>query len=146
MGSSFTAAVDADAEVTVVVDGAAMGEEGDFDLNITQVGLLEGDCCATDDSAGCDQAVATNCVCSFVPECCTGEWNELCVGLAGSQCGAGCDPVPGGTCCDAMDGVTGCDTPAIQDCVCAFDAYCCDTEWDATGVAEGVDCCNAECA
>jgi len=144
--SSFVAAVDADDEITLVVDGAAMGEEGDFELGITQVGLLEGDCCETDDSPGCEQSVATNCVCGFIPECCTGDWTEVCTGLAGAQCGAGCDPVDGGTCCDVMRGMGGCDTAGIEDCVCAIDDYCCDTEWDETCVGVAVDYCNADCA
>lgn len=143
--SEFTAAVNVDDVVTVVVDGAAAGEEGDFDFNITQVGPLEGDCCATDATSGCQDAVTTNCVCGLVPDCCTGEWDDFCVGVAATQCAAGCAAIPGGSCCDVQAGPN-CDTPAIQDCVCEYDDFCCTDTWDDTCVAEAVGICNAECA
>ncbi|MBW2458903.1 MAG: hypothetical protein JRI68_30670 [Deltaproteobacteria bacterium] len=41
----------------------------------------------------------------------------------------------GGDCCDTHD-TPGCGETTVQDCVCAQDSYCCDTEWDGTCVAE----------
>jgi hypothetical protein len=53
-------------------------------------------------------------------------------------------PDDDGNCCIAHMGV-GCEVPAIQQCVCGMDAYCCNTEWDdiCTGIA--IDNCNANC-
>jgi len=42
-----------------------------------------------------------------------------------------------GSCCEDNNSI-GCVDPDIVDCVCAFDSYCCETEWDAT-CAEQVD-------
>ena len=35
-----------------------------------------------------------------------------------------------GSCCEAR-GAGGCGDSAVEACVCALDAYCCETEWDA---------------
>jgi hypothetical protein len=39
-------------------------------------------------------------------------------------------------CCEVTEGVAGCGDADIEDCVCAVDSYCCDTEWDAICVDE----------
>jgi hypothetical protein len=40
-----------------------------------------------------------------------------------------CDVTDGHNCCDRFHG-PGCSNPAIRDCVCAVDPYCCETDWD----------------
>jgi hypothetical protein len=40
-----------------------------------------------------------------------------------------------GNCCEP-DGSAGCEIPEVQDCVCALDAFCCETEWDANCAME----------
>lgn len=154
--SEFTTAIAADQQVTIVVDGADMGQEGDYDFNITQGGVIAGDCCAADATAGCQDAAVTNCVCGFAdpgfggpaPDddtCCTGEWFDFCASMAGAICEGGCAGTPGGSCCDAaMAG--GCDVAEVQDCVCAFDSYCCDTAWDGECAFKGQLFCNADCS
>ena len=44
-------------------------------------------------------------------------------------------------CCDFNHG-SGCNDPAVQACVCAADAYCCDTQWDrlCTTQVESLGC------
>jgi hypothetical protein len=40
-----------------------------------------------------------------------------------------------GNCCEP-DGSMGCEVPEVQDCVCAEDPFCCETEWDVNCAAE----------
>ena len=41
-----------------------------------------------------------------------------------------------GDCCEPADGMVGCGDDEVEACVCAEDAYCCDTEWDSYCVSE----------
>jgi hypothetical protein len=153
--AAFNAVLVADQEISIVVDGADADAVGSYELNIEQAGVLAGDCCAADDSAGCESAATTQCVCgadigdlagAFDPaQCCAGDWTEACAGLAQSQCDAGCDTVDGGSCCDGESGAPGCDTMAVEECTCALDEYCCDTEWDAVCVEMAQTFCFATC-
>jgi hypothetical protein len=52
--------------------------------------------------------------------------------------------VDGGSCCMAQMGA-GCDVPEVQDCVCAFDDFCCTDTWDDQCVGEAVNNCAAIC-
>jgi hypothetical protein len=55
------------------------------------------------------------------------------------------DPPPDdGNCCYSHQG-PGCEVPAIQQCVCALDAYCCNSGWDSTCASEAINDCNANC-
>jgi hypothetical protein len=63
------------------------------------------------------------------------------VDTGGAADGGGDDP---GTCCAAHDG-TGCSNATIQQCVCDFDAFCCETQWDATCVEEAGSQCGVTC-
>ena len=55
------------------------------------------------------------------------------------------DCVPADTDCCIDNGSPGCDFQPVQDCVCAFDAYCCDTEWDGLCADEAVADCGLLC-
>ena len=58
---------------------------------------------------------------------------------------AGCsNQTPGGTCCVAHGGI-GCSVFSIQQCVCAFDPFCCNTAWDSACVSGAINSCNAGC-
>lgn len=151
--AAINAVVSADQEITIVVDGADADAVGTFELNIEQAGTLSGDCCAADDSAGCESAATTQCVCGAdigmfgaLVDCCGDEWTDACAGLASSQCDAGCTTVDGGGCCDGETGEPGCDVMEVQECVCDLDAYCCDTEWDPVCAEMAGLFCFAECA
>lgn len=150
MMNEYSTLLSADQSFSIVVDGATAADAGNFDLNIAQVPLA-GDCCATDGTPGCEDFTITSCVCDLFPSCCSDGWDESCVGLAATQCEAGCAAIPGGSCCMEQAG-TGCDTPAIQDCLCPIDPFCCGQDpdmmgtWDATCVMEATDVCNADCA
>lgn len=48
--------------------------------------------------------------------------------------------------CDTSQSTPGCDDPATEACVCAFDSYCCTTRWDSICVSEAAtDCSGATC-
>ena len=54
--------------------------------------------------------------------------------------------LPGGTDCCVDNGTPGCDDPDIEACVCAVDAFCCNTAWDQTCADEAVSLGCSECA
>ncbi|HWB78555.1 MAG TPA: hypothetical protein VG755_26505, partial [Nannocystaceae bacterium] len=142
--ATFTTAVAADQEISIVVDSND-GDVGTFEIDIDLLGTPTGDCCAADDSAGCENVTVTQCVCSDLPDCCDSGWSDFCVGYGASNCSSGCALIDGGTCCDEQ-GSGGCDATAVQDCVCEIDSFCCDTAWDATCVEYGTTYCLADCA
>lgn len=49
-----------------------------------------------------------------------------------------------GNCCLAHLGL-GCEVPAVSQCVCGMDPYCCNTEWDDVCVGIATEDCNANC-
>src|SRR5262249_52386660 len=109
-------AVAADQQISIVVDSSDMGA-GTYELDIELLGTPTGDCCATDDSAGCQDVTVTQCVCGDIPDCCDSGWSDMCVGYGASNCSSGCALVDGGSCCDAS-GSGGCDVASIETCVC----------------------------
>ena len=54
------------------------------------------------------------------------------------------EPIDGGSCCMAQMGA-GCDVMEVQDCVCAFDDFCCTDTWDDQCVGEAQNNCGAVC-
>lgn len=49
-----------------------------------------------------------------------------------------CDVLGGHDCCESSQ-MSGCSNPAIRNCVCAVDPYCCDVAWDRVCVEEVSD-------
>ena len=49
-----------------------------------------------------------------------------------------------GNCC-YVDGGAGCQYPAIQNCVCNLDSWCCLIEWDNVCVNLAINSCGAVC-
>jgi hypothetical protein len=116
--------------------GGATGADGDG-TNVPS----SGDCCEANGTPGCDDAGLETCVCASDDYCCSNEWDDVCVGgIEKFGCGSctdeetGDEPGPG-DCCEAKPG-PGCSAPAIESCVCAQDAYCCSTAWDALCVQQ----------
>jgi len=103
--------------------------------------------------ATCDPCVTSLCLADAY--CCLAEWDATCVGEVTSICGQSCTapppPPPDGgasTCshpiCSAGTALTsGCDPCVTQ--LCAQDAYCCASEWDATCVGEVGSICGQTC-
>ncbi|MEM6990342.1 MAG: hypothetical protein AAF721_07595 [Myxococcota bacterium] len=52
--------------------------------------------------------------------------------------------IPGGECCQTS-AMPGCGGTEVEDCVCAFDEFCCNQAWDDQCVSEAVNDCNATC-
>lgn len=100
-----------------------------------------GDCCVAGEAAACDDSAVAECVCAFDGFCCDVEWDQTCVDLVQEQqCGCGfevSDTDTGGPTSDCCMPTSepGCIDTEIQDCVCAVDAFCCDTAWDNQCVA-----------
>lgn len=130
-------------QVLIGIDGYASFEDGDYVVEISDLGAFAGDCCAAHGDNGCDDDATWQCVCGFVPECCSGTWNQLCVGIDNAACGGSCALIPGGSCC-AATGEPGCDSAPIAECVCGIVPECCDVEWTAE-CAQVAGLCAAEC-
>jgi len=81
----------------------------------------------------CDSCAAS--VCAEDPYCCTTEWDSICVGEVDQFCGAGtCNGGGGSNNCHDECTVGAKMSAACGTCVadvCAYDSFCCDTEWDA---------------
>jgi hypothetical protein len=104
-------------------------------------GLPGGDCCTAHGGLGCNDAGVEACVCGLDDVCCSSGWDDICVSEAAS-CGAPCMGGGGGDvgdCCTPHLSV-GCSNLEIEGCVCAFDGFCCATEWDDICVSEVFDC------
>jgi hypothetical protein len=105
-----------------------------------------GACCSEHPETGCELAAISECVCDAEPSCCTDEWHAGCVDAVDANgCGV-CPPDPTDTtvsttdpdtgvppdntesCCAPHDS-TGCEYPAIAECVCNEDPACCDIAW-----------------
>lgn len=120
------------------------------------------DCCLPGSGPGCSDLAVQDCVCGEIPFCCDSGWEEVCASaveaLGCGHCGGEgetFDPPPGDTgeeppppgdtgeeppppaggCCEIL-ATPGCDDPAVQDCVCMQDAFCCDTAWDEVCVEQ----------
>lgn len=91
-------------------------------------------CCEVQMTPGCTDAAVQDCVCAQDDFCCTTEWDQVCVDEVGEfmcgDCGGGMPPPGVSPCCEAQAG-GGCGDPAIEQCVCAIDDFCCTTEWDS---------------
>lgn len=86
-------------------------------------------------NGSCDSCAAT--VCAADPYCCDTAWDDVCVSEAQDMCGA-CAGGGSGTCGHSECAIG----PALDDTcsscaanVCAYDSFCCDTEWDDYCVA-----------
>ena len=56
-------------------------------------------------------------------------------GDSGDSGDTGGEPVGAGNCCEPH-AEAGCESAAVEACVCAMDEFCCDSEWDDTCVSE----------
>lgn len=96
---------------------------------------FDASCCAASTAPGCDDAVVVACVCASDSYCCEVAWDDACVAQASADaCDNACeDPqslVPPDCCLAQDEGNAGCSDTPTQDCVCAYDPYCCLQTWD----------------
>jgi hypothetical protein len=120
--SSGDAATTGDATTSNMTTGGTAGES-------------TASCCEPSGLPGCGDASVEACVCALDSYCCETEWDDACVASASSDaCGTSCDtaePFVPVDCCSPADlGNGGCDDSATQECVCAYDPYCCLQTWD----------------
>ncbi|MBC8068994.1 MAG: hypothetical protein IAG13_11730 [Deltaproteobacteria bacterium] len=73
--------------VVVTIDGD--DEEGDFTMDVDQIGG-DGDCCIAHAYTGCGNPEVEDCVCSLDSFCCMSQWDGICVSEATDDCGADC--------------------------------------------------------
>jgi hypothetical protein len=119
-------------------------------------------CCAVHGTPGCFDAEVEQCVCAVNAYCCEMEWDSICVAQVGELGCGECSPQVEVDCtnmidddqdgrldcldsdcsqaeecaCDESHESPGCANPEIQACVCGYNAYCCEMEWDAICVDE----------
>jgi hypothetical protein len=116
-------------------------------------GTCDHDACTSGSAldASCDTCAAS--VCPIDGYCCSTTWDATCIDEANQYCNSQC--AQGGTggggggnnCHDECTPGAGMDA-ACTGCtqsVCANDAYCCSTSWDATCVKEADQYCNNLC-
>ncbi|MEM6295539.1 MAG: hypothetical protein AAGA54_29970 [Myxococcota bacterium] len=98
----------------------------------------EGACCeeAAEGGVGCEDRDVAACVCAEDPFCCEQEWDVLCADAVDTlECGTCEDRYGGPSCCFVQPGAS-CESDAVAACVCEFDAFCCEVQWDGQCVAE----------
>lgn len=94
------------------------------------------DCCTEHPGPGCGTPSCETMVCTqWSSWCCDVEWDSWCAQIANDYCPSCQDPGP---CCAANSGI-GCDTPAVEACVCDALPGCCGGQWTVACVAAVTD-------
>lgn len=81
-------------------------------------------------------------ICAADPFCCQSEWDSVCVDHVAEECDGECG---GGACSHDECSQGGPLADGCSECVstvCAEDAFCCNTDWDATCVGEAETLCD----
>ena len=135
-------------DITCPADCSLTGICGDSVCNVLTETPLD---CPTD-CFGCGDAVC------FPPETigscaidCQGSaacGDGICTGAVENchscdqDCGT-CDNT--GDCCTETFGQASCSDPFITECVCSFDPFCCEVEWDSLCIQGATESCGAAC-
>lgn len=116
----------------------------------------EDSCCAAHDTPGCHDYEIESCVCAQNAWCCEMEWDEVCVAMVSSLSCGECLPTTEVSCnngtdddgdglldcldpdcdgnaecsCDSAHNSPGCGNSQIEACVCDYNCYCCEAQWD----------------
>jgi hypothetical protein len=104
-----------------------------------------GDCCAVNESAGCEGAACLDCICSGDAVCCTTVWDDFCVDDATDPdtCRGACACGPE-DCCSTHE-AAGCNDNQCVDCICTIDPQCCTLAWDDFCVEQARVECSGRC-
>jgi hypothetical protein len=143
---AMIAAVIAAAMMSLSLTANATADEPDDYTELCTSSLQ--DCFTVGEGPGCNDPACCKLVCSQVPECCDGEWNEFCVHFANELC-TPLLPCPAEGSCfeEGGDGErVGCDDESCCQFICALDPFCCSTYWDLMCVQLAISLCNAESA
>ncbi|MFO0828557.1 MAG: thrombospondin type 3 repeat-containing protein [Phycisphaerales bacterium] len=101
-------------------------------------------CCTGHGTPGCDDAACQAAVCALDGFCCSSQWDTICAGEAADLCLICGGSPPNSNCC-VSHGSPGCDDPACQAAVCAFDGFCCSSQWDSICAGEAATTCGGLC-
>ena len=81
-------------------------------------------------TVGCDNTECCQNVCELDPFCCLSEWDSVCAGSVGADCGmfAACENTT--ATCFGQHAGPGCSLTSCCNMICAVDPECCNTAWD----------------
>ncbi len=102
------------------------------------------DCCADNETPGCNNPVCESCVCAIDDFCCEDSWDATCVNIGKIDCFSECLCVSPNDCC-ADNETPGCNNAACQSCVCDLDGFCCNTAWDELCATRAMNDCPGVC-
>eukprot|EP01095_Lingulamoeba_sp_RSL-Kostka_P000465 TRINITY_DN1074_c0_g1_i1.p1 TRINITY_DN1074_c0_g1~~TRINITY_DN1074_c0_g1_i1.p1 ORF type:complete len:566 (-),score=197.66 TRINITY_DN1074_c0_g1_i1:158-1855(-) len=115
------------------------------------------DCCREHPYPSCEVESVADCLCQFDSYCCIIQWDDTCIdGVVAYQCGE-CNGVvieepddddyysSESTCC-SFNNTPGCSDSSIEDCVCSYDSFCCEYQWDQVCVYDVEDYNCASCS
>jgi hypothetical protein len=105
----------------------------------------EGNCCIAKQTPGCSTAAIESCVCALDTYCCDGAWDNICVDLATTDCGAcGVIVEPDSSCA----GICGDQAPSGCWCddLCVENGDCCEDACPECGVCDGPPPADDSCA
>lgn len=112
---------------------------GEFDNPATN------QCCEASGAPGCNDDGVLACVCALDSFCCQVAFDEICVNLALTSCGATCSNAGAESDCCAASDAPGCTEQTVHDCMCATDLSCCTSGFDDVCVAQAIAECGAQC-
>jgi hypothetical protein len=114
--------------------------QGDLVIDVACCGsAAAGSCFEDTNSPFCDKRACCEAVCAVDIWCCDMEWDTLCANRADTICATCGGEGAGG--CYIANGTPACNRTECCNDVCAIDAYCCDTAWDALCVDEANELC-----
>ena len=132
------------------------GDDENCGMCPADCGSCEGDCCVANGSPGCEDPEITLCACELDDYCCDVDWDGLCAGAAGTDCGADCkEGECGDDTCDANESCESCpedcgECPECGDGVCDDGEDCdacpddCPCAGDCCAASEAPGCDDAE--
>lgn len=94
---------------------------------------------------GCSDPILESCVCELDPYCCEVAWDDSCITISATVCGADCGIPSCGTggACHQSRPAPGCDDAACCKTVCIEDPFCCIVSWDESCVEAQATACEA---
>jgi hypothetical protein len=91
----------------------------------------QGFCVVAGFTPGCADETCCATICGIDPFCCSTNWDNVCAdaALSNPACtSTACNEGAGS--CGVLNGTPGCNNTECCNVICAFDPFCCATEWD----------------
>lgn len=102
-------------------------------------GVSTGSCYDSHATPHCEDQACCDAVCAMDAFCCASSWDSICAEEAVELCNS-CGAALTGSCYATHENPH-CDDLTCCDTICAFDSYCCQTQWDTICVNEALDYC-----